>query len=113
MIADDAFWNSQALWAGVFALIVGASFASSAVTSRRLSNWAREEKVRVLKKQRAIIDGAPPWFHRKATGCYYLTVEDEERHIFRGWIRVGGIFAAICNRKPIVVWDGLPDYVKR
>ena len=113
MIAHDAFWNSEILWGSVFALIIGANFVSAAVTSRQLSNWARQEKIRVLKKQRDVTAGAPPWFHRKALGCYYLTVEDEERHVFRGWIRVGGLFAALRKQKPIVVWDGLPDYVAR
>jgi hypothetical protein len=113
MNSESAFWNSEVFGGCIFAFVIGVNVASIALTARRLASWARQEKVRVLKKQRDVTSGAPKWFHRRAVGCYYLTVEDEERHIFRGWIRVGGLFAAACNRKPEIVWDGSPDHVKR
>jgi hypothetical protein len=96
-----------------FSLLVASGFVSSFVSSRRLKHWSEVEGVTVLKKRYAVGLGSDLYARGLFAGwCYYVKVEDRERHVFQGWVRVGGLLAAIRNAKIEVQWDNRPAYLR-
>ena len=108
MAPDSSSSIQDAFWATVFVLVIGFNLLSALAISRRLKEWAAEANVKIVKKSREWKSNAPKWFHQRAIGCYYLTLEDRERHVFHAWIKVGGLLAVLFGKKPKVVWDNLP-----
>lgn len=81
-----------------------------------MNEWADERGFIIVKKSRfgpSRPDEFQDLFRRKQSGRFYVEVEDREKNRFGAWIDVGGIFAAITGRKPEVVWDNRPAYLKK
>ena len=92
---DDVFWT--ALIIGIFSILIACSYL---VTFQRLKLWAKQEGVCVLKKS------------LRRSGDFYVEVEDREKNVFTGWVKTGGLVAALLAKKPTVIWDNRPAYLK-
>lgn len=102
-------FSSEALWAGLFVLIIGGNVASWYAERVRLQDWADAEGVSVVKKEWGWhLDAAngTSRFVGRGGRAHRIVVEDSSQHAYTACIRIGGIFAALLGRDPIVVWEG-------
>ena len=93
--SDGTFWATLII--GVLGAVIALSYF---ITFRRLKEWAKEEGVRVIKRS------------LRRSGNFYVKVEDQEKNVFTGWVKAGGLVATLVSRKPTVIWDNRPSYLK-
>ncbi len=75
-------------------------------SSSLLQQWADENGYRVIDKEyRTFFRGPFFWTTSKGQTVYYVTVEDDEGRIRRGWVRCGGWFLGLMSDNVEVRWD--------
>lgn len=107
---NDLF-STEGLWAGVFALVLGGNAASWYAQRVRLQDWADAEGIKITKKElgwhfdpkngKSRFVGRGGRWHR-------IVVMDSSHYAYTAFIRSGGIFAALLDRDPVVIWQGEP-----
>jgi hypothetical protein len=113
---NDHASNQKAFWASLVVLVIGFNLLTTFASRRRLKRWAEEEGVKILKKSSDFGLDAPEeisHFSRWSGGAYYVTIEYKEQNVFTAWIDIGSIFANILDKKPKVIWDNRPEYLRR
>jgi hypothetical protein len=76
----------------------------------RLQEWADAEGVSVVKKEWGWqLDAAKGTsrFVGRGGRAHRIVVVDSTQHAYTACIRIGGIFAALLGRDPIVAWEGV------
>lgn len=103
-------FSSEGLWAGLFVLIIGGNVVSWYAERLRLREWADARGLSVVKKEWGWqLDAAKGTsrFVGRGGRAHRIVVGDSSQHAYTGCIRIGGIFATLLGRDPIVVWEGV------
>lgn len=99
-------FSIEALWAGMFVLIVGGNAVSWYAERVRLQEWAESEGLRVVKREwgwRLDAAKVTSRFVGRGGRLHRVVVEDSSRHTYTACIRIGGIFATLLGRGPIII----------
>jgi hypothetical protein len=111
---NNAPSTTDAIIVGSFVFVAGLGLLSSYASSRRLAEWALREGYTVLKKRAAPWGGSDLEARGGFAGTtFYVTVEDREKNIFGGWVRVGSIIALMLGTPVRVEWDNRPSYLRQ
>ena len=71
-----------------------------------LGKWAETSGYKIVSAERRWLRRGPFfWFTSDSQVVFYVTVEDEQKNIRNGYVRIGGWFLGLFSDKTEVRWD--------
>jgi hypothetical protein len=71
-----------------------------------LTQWAEQNGYRLLSQEyRHFAKGPFFWTSSKDQTVYYVTVEDRDGQVKRGWVRCGGYWTGLMSDRAEVRWE--------
>jgi hypothetical protein len=111
--SPDPFWVAAFVLLGLLA--IGLRMLVISVGRDRVREWAESEGFKVLKmKLWGTYGGSDELSYSAKAGSrvFYVKVENADGNILGAWIDVGGVIAALRDRKPKIVWDNRREYLE-